>query len=156
MTYCRLVTANQAPIQQVPQSPRPQSRPKGQANCTPIAFFTGSNYFSKLPAFTAWMANYQPAFCRTGSVGAFSKDKGGRRVKLTIRLQNSSERNRSFIPNHLPSSVRQPYYPAGSRVCFLLGKGGRRLIADSLPPHGVRQPLSPWRSSKKRSHARYH
>jgi len=92
------------------------------------------------------MANYQPDFYRTGSVGAFSKDKGGRRVKLTIHLQNSSKRKRIFIPNHLPPSVRQAYYPAGSRACFLVGKGGRRVIADCLLPHGARQPLSPWRS----------
>jgi hypothetical protein len=94
------------------------------------------------------MTNYRPAFCRNGSVGAFPEDKGGRRVKLTIHLQNSSNRDRIFIPNHLPSPVRQAYYPAGSRACFLVGKGGRRLIADCLPPHGVRQSLSPWRSSK--------
>jgi hypothetical protein len=147
-THCRLVTTNQAPIQQAPQSPRLYSRPKCQANCIPIAFFTGSHYFSKLPAFTAWMANYEPAFCRTRSVGAFSKDKGGRRVKLTIDLQNSSKRNRIFISDHLPPSVRQAYYPAGSTACFLVGKGGRRVIACCLPPHGVRLPLSPWRSSK--------
>jgi hypothetical protein len=105
LTHCKLVTANKAPIQLVPQSPRPQSRPKDQANCISIAFFTGSHHFSKLTAFTAWMANYQPAFCRTGSVGAFSKHKGGRRVKLTIHLQNSSKRNRIVIPNHLPHQL---------------------------------------------------
>jgi hypothetical protein len=93
------------------------------------------------------MANYQPVLCRTGSVGAFSKHKDDRRVKLINRLQNSSKRNRIFIPNHLPPSVTQAYYPVGSTTCFLVSKGGRRVIADCLPLHAVRQPLSSWRSS---------